>query len=539
MPHILQTTRRKEYVPKIAEYRLRQSPEEASQPPELDNPGPRPEDAIIDVLIVPNSAKHTVRIVEMFRRRLNRYSTVVLIHNGMGVLPKVQNIFDEDVRPNIVEAFSQHGVSMKDEFVIDHWASEKIHLSIVPRLDEKDLFNFKGISASSLPSVINYKQVHSDLRLKLLGQNDKYRSLVFIIRKLLGSSPLNCTLRAYLPDFYVMQTRRTVIHSILHTLAAVQRCTYGELIGNKVGHSLIGKMITEVLPVFESDPLISSSKIYAKQFTFIELYRLIQYMAFDASSRLGPLLEDIKAKRETELGFYAGYIIRLAAARGIKLPRWSLFKELVEATTILEFNRWNQLDTLSRDGGVKDIPEWMYAEADRYWEVDRAGKMETDRVGNMETVRKPRSFDIEDNYDEAFMPQLDDGETWDVSESLLIRNLSANTPAQSDSPARRVQTSRSMSDNHVNVGTQPRVKKSSDLLDSLHRTLVDKPIGQYDEGAEREILTIPNLHELKSKRTDPNGVSSQSSEDIPGPKLNGKAEQDVTRFFRFPSVPPK
>ena len=88
---------------------------------------------------------------------------------------KFKNVGSERDRPNILEGFSTHGVSKREEFTIDHWGRGMIHMAIAPRKDESDIFKYQSIKNVTLPSVINSRHVQSDLRLELLSRNEKYR----------------------------------------------------------------------------------------------------------------------------------------------------------------------------------------------------------------------------------------------------------------------------------------------------------------------------------------------------------------------------
>jgi len=120
--------------------------------------------------------------------------------------------------------------------------------------------------------------------------------LVFIIQQLLQSKDLNSTLLAYSPNLTLIQLRRTVLQSIIQTFGAIQKCTNGEIIGNKINHKLIGKLLKELLPVLHKDPLISSSLNLLNHFSFYELYRQVQNMTHATSKHVNSIVQDIAGK---------------------------------------------------------------------------------------------------------------------------------------------------------------------------------------------------------------------------------------------------
>lgn len=385
IPNILDAQRRKEYVPAIAADKIRPLPEEASIPPKLEGGGPR-RDNDIEVLIVAKKAGETIRALKTVQHRLKRNSTVVLLHNGMGVLAQVQKFWEPHERPNILEGFSTHGLSKRDEFTVDHWGNGAIHLAIAPRQDESDFFAYQSLRDVQLPAVIDSGRVNSDIRLDSLMHTEKHRSLALIINQLLQSKVLNCTLRAYDPHFYLIQLRRTVVQSILQTLGALQRCTNGELIQNKVNHSIIGKLLTELCPVLRCDPLISSSAEYLDHFSFSRLYKQVRYMALATPTHMNAILQDVAERRETELGYHSGYLLSLASKMKRKMPTWRAFHELVKAQALMEQIRHNQFAPVSEDGKISDSREWMYNVTENYWKMDH--------IVEVGKVRKPHAFEV-------------------------------------------------------------------------------------------------------------------------------------------------
>jgi 2-dehydropantoate 2-reductase len=384
IPNILDAQRRKEYVPMVAADKIRTLPEEAAIPPKLEGNEGRAQ-SIIEVLIIAKKAGETIRAIQAVRHRLKRNSTIVLLHNGMGVLSEIQECWNDRDRPNILEGFSTHGISKQEEFTIDHWGRGMIHMAIAPRKDESDIFKYQSIKNVTLPSVINSRHVQSDLRLELLSRNEKYQSLVFIIQQLLSNRVLNGTLRAYSPNLYLIQLRRTILQSIIQSLGTLQRCTNGEVIRNKFNHSLIGKLLSEISPALQQDPVISSSPKFLNHFSFHELYAQVRHMALATSSHINSIQQDIVGKRETELGYHSGYLLRFARQKGVKMPTWRILYDLIKAEALLEQTRHNEFIPMSKDGEVLDLPEWTYGVAERYWKIERV-------VERGEVIR-PKMFD--------------------------------------------------------------------------------------------------------------------------------------------------
>ena len=218
---------------------------------------------------------------------------------------------------------------------------------------------------------------------------------MFIIQQLLQSKDLNSTLLAYSPNLTLIQLRRTVLQSIIQTFGAIQKCTNGEIIGNKINHKLIGKLLKELLPVLHKDPLISSSPNLLNHFSFYELYRQVRNMAHATSKHVNSIVQDIAGKREMELKYHSGYLLRLARERGVQMHTWRTFHELVKAMACLEHNRHNEFVPVLKNGDVVQLPEWTYGISDKYWKIERVTEMGND-VRQDKTVPESEQNSVEE-----------------------------------------------------------------------------------------------------------------------------------------------
>ena len=376
IPDILELQRRKEYVPAFAAEKIRTLHEEAKSPPRLDDEGFRQKP--IEVVIIAKRGRESLRVVEGIKPRLSRNSTIVLIHNGMGVLSQVQACWPREAeRPNIVEGFSTHGLSNPSEFTIHHTSPGAIHIGIAPRLDENDVFDYTSLSDDSLPAILNCTYLRQDPRFASLGRSEQHRSLKYILDALLSDPTLNCTLRAYLPDLYLLQLKRVICQTILQILGALHRCTNIELISVQRNHEIIGKLIKEILPVIDADPLISSSPLYRAHFTFLELYTSVRNMALAAPNAVSLVLQDMAGRRETELGYLSGFLLLLARKRGFKLPTWRVIHELLKAGARLEQGRHNMFVPLRGDGRDEELmglPDGTGVFEKPYWRLQRVSE---------------------------------------------------------------------------------------------------------------------------------------------------------------------
>ena len=433
IPAILDSHRRKEYTPQVAQPRIRVLPEEAQIPPRLEgNEGKR--DSVIEVLVMANRSGDVVRSLMQLRHRLRRESTIVVIHGGMGALAEVQSFWpDEAQRPNIVEGFSTHGLSKRDEFTVDHWGQGKLHLAIAPRLDESDIFAYTTLQQDSLPQVIDRLNARHDIRLQYLDRGNKYKSLLFILRQLLSNEVLSCTLRAYFPNFYLLQLRRTILQSILQLLGTIQHATNQQLVTNKINHKIIGRLLLELLPVLRADPLIASSPVYTAQFSFSRLYSQIRIMALTNPHHMNALAQDVTGKRESELSYFSGFLLRLGRQRGVKLAMWRILHEQVKAIALGEQMRANESPPVVNRGEEEEVPEWTYGVRSRYWRRERYEEL-------VDTVRRPTAVEMleKEKMEERMAEVIEEvgvREQMPEKQTVSVEERASEEPSAEESPS--------------------------------------------------------------------------------------------------------
>jgi len=471
-PEVLDRQKVNEYVPAVAADKIRTLPEEAKNPPRLA-PFPGWNHGIIEVLIIAKKAPELIWALLKVRYRLRRESTVVLIHNGMGVLSEVEALWRESDRPHIIEGFSTHGLSKRDEFSLDHWGPGGIHLAIAPRKGQRDIFKFESLRKDTLPPVINRLYVMDDIRVKILAQDTDSKSLIFIIRHLLQNRLLNCTLRPYTPDLYLIQLRRTILQSIISSLGAILNCTNGEVVRATRGRRIVRKLLIELYPLLQQDPTISSSKVYSKRFEPPQLYRDLQIMANATKNLLNAITQDLAGRRETEMEYYTGYILHLAKDAGIDMPTWHAIHDLVKARAEIQQSLHNSFTPVLADGSVQTTPEWTYGVQERDWKMETLDEAK-------ERLLHPLPFDLSE---EALF-----GDHYPSSEQL---------PSEPDTPP--------PSSTRSTISSEPQTPPlASSDPDSLSTRLKSSMAGDPDtveHERERELISVDDFQSAISKRT--------------------------------------
>lgn len=385
------------YVPAVAADKPRLLPEEAKSPPKLDT-SPGRKDSTIDVLILAKKPRAAELALQQVRHRLTRNSTIVFVYNGMNALPLIQRFWEEGDRPNIVEGYSTHGLSKVSEFTADHWGKGNMYFAIVPRQGEQDVFALNALRNTSLPPAIEDPK---DVRLKAL-EEPRFQSLAFILKKLLADKLLSCTVRPYKPDFCLMKLRRTIVHAVLQTLSALQRCSVGQVMRNRTNHKIVGRLLKELIPVLHRDPLIATSQGALKKFSFLELYSSIYHVSKTWDAGVNTLLDDIVGNRESDMGWHAGHLIYRARQLGMKMPIWNAIFDQLKATQRMEQMRYEEFVPMAESGVVKGLPSWMNSRTGYYWKRER--------VIRKARVRRPRRLDIMDDEDEDFEDETNPNE---------------------------------------------------------------------------------------------------------------------------------
>ncbi|KAG4025909.1 hypothetical protein MFRU_048g00210 [Monilinia fructicola] len=242
----------------------------------------------ISNLIVTTKAHKTVDALSMIKHRLSPTSTVLFIHNGMGVIEDLNTYVFPNAqdRPHYLFGVASHGVYQTGPFE----AVLAGHGSITignPEIDEGESLN----STYLLHQVVN-----SDL---------------------LRASEVPWD------EFRLLQLQKLAVNAVINPLTALSHCLNGMIVESSTRGDigvLFEGLVSEINQVFCSLPELQKIPHLKERFSTKNLQSSILTVASATAQNRSSMLQDVSNGRETEILSINGYIVKRAEELGIECP---------------------------------------------------------------------------------------------------------------------------------------------------------------------------------------------------------------------------
>ena len=305
--------------------------------------------APIDSLIVATKCDSTLAALRPLASRIHPWSTIVLLHNGMGLLETLQETLftDPAKRPNFVLATTTHGAWRKGALDTVHASFGSLHFSVVPS-DRGQFETFTTIEPPFAPPTPplrrpvgsgweRFAPVRSDqelppptarevLSLAAIPDDPAVSTLRGTVATLL-SLPLDVHWDP-VRTFELRALRKLVINACINPLTALADCKNGDLFASPPAMDAMWSVCLEAAAVLEAnfDPHPSLSP----EALFRQVQRVVRLTAANWSS----MHSDIKSRRgSTEIDYINGYISARARAHDIDTPANDLLTNLIKLKT--------------------------------------------------------------------------------------------------------------------------------------------------------------------------------------------------------------
>ena len=250
---------------------------------------------IIYNLILAVKAPQTVSALLSIAHRLGPESTIVFLHNGMGVLEEVNEKVYPDIatRPHYIVSVVSHGAYSNSKFKVTHAGSGMMSLSLV----SKTSFG-QGYSETELES--------------LMVPSSRY------LLQTLTRTPALCALGLNPTDFLQLQYEKLAVNAVVNPLTAIFDCSNGELGYNFAMKRVMRLLLAEISLVFRSLPELKDLPNVQVRFSAEKLeYRVIEIVTSTAANK-SSMLQDVTNGIRTEIDYINGYIIRRGEELGIR-----------------------------------------------------------------------------------------------------------------------------------------------------------------------------------------------------------------------------
>ena len=273
-------------------------------PPDFNNKAP------IDHLIM--AVKPTMAVPRLLgiRHRLRPDSTVLLIHQGLGILEDITtSVFpDADSRPNLIQGLSTHRLYpvVNQDFSVDCYQAGSLTISPLPRFS-KTLFEPSAFATA----------------------NDLAPTTEYLVN-ILKSCPTLLANDTSVTDLFLSQVERLVVDSIIEPLSSLVDCRNGQLLYNYHITSALRLLLTEISLVVRALPELQSYPNLETRFAPDRLESLVVGRCYQYGGDLSNMALDVRSGHGTLIDYLNGWIIRRGEELGLKCWMNYLIMQMVK-----------------------------------------------------------------------------------------------------------------------------------------------------------------------------------------------------------------
>ncbi|QSZ30502.1 hypothetical protein DSL72_000056 [Monilinia vaccinii-corymbosi] len=242
----------------------------------------------ISNLIVTIKAYKMVEALSTIKHRLSPTSTVLFIHNGMGVAEDVNTFVfpNAEDRPHYLFGIASHGVYQKGPFT--------------------------AVLAGHGSITIGNPKVDQD------GPSDR----TYLLRQVVDSELLRAREVPW-DEFRLLQLQKLAVNAVINPLTALNDCLNGMIVeSSTLGEmgNLYQGLVSEISQVFCSLPELQGVPELKDLFSTKSLRSSILNVALATAQNRSSMLQDVSNGRETEIRSINGYIVKRAEELGIECP---------------------------------------------------------------------------------------------------------------------------------------------------------------------------------------------------------------------------
>ncbi|KAI9860007.1 MAG: hypothetical protein M1813_006354 [Trichoglossum hirsutum] len=253
---------------------------------EIELVGRIPSNRIIHHLIVTTKARATIPAIAAVRDRLRPESTILLLQSEMGLLEEInEKLFpDPETRPNYMLGTVTHMVFPLGGFQATHTGFGTTALCM---LSKEPSTGYWAPASRYLMSTLT--------RIPVLAA--------------VGFPELNLK---------QLQLERLAVNAIINPLTVMFNCYNGDLLHNFAISNVMHLLISEISLILRSLPELRDLPNVNNRFSPNRLRELVLAVASTTSRNVSSMLRDVKAGRETDIGYINGYITKRAKELGLE-----------------------------------------------------------------------------------------------------------------------------------------------------------------------------------------------------------------------------
>lgn len=306
---------------------------------------PTVDEGPIDHLILTVKAINVVLALRSVRHRLTPQSTIVFIHNGMGVIEEVnRDVFpDPATRPSYVVGIVSHGLYRNKYFNVVHRGIGTTTLGVVSTNPQAALpgtetpttetgsntydinpepttsNNNKDAADTASPTTLSPTQLQPTLP----------KTTSYLLRTL-ARTPLLTPFLTNPTDLHLLQLEKLITNALINPLTVLNDCTNGHLLKNENITRTQRLLLFELSAVISSLPELRGVPGLKKRFAPERLLRIAQNVAAKTAANASSMLQDVAAGRPTEIEYINGYVVRRGEEVGVSCALNYMLVQLVK-----------------------------------------------------------------------------------------------------------------------------------------------------------------------------------------------------------------
>lgn len=272
----------------------------------------------IDNLIVTVKTTQIGRAMESIHSRLTPRSTIVLLQNGLGVKEEIDTyIFpNADTRPNYISGTVSHGLTSVRSFEVVHAGIGSIKLGLV-HTNRVLLAHARASKTSILRS--EDEAVYNEPNNQWAHKPPLFMpSSAQYLLSLLTSSPALIASTLSKPSLLQAQLEKLAANCLVNPLSVIFDCPNGDLLYNNHVTRIQRLLLLEICSVICAMPELQSVPGLHARFGPERLYTITTALQKQTAENLSSMLQDVRADKQTEIGYMNGYIVRKGEQLGMK-----------------------------------------------------------------------------------------------------------------------------------------------------------------------------------------------------------------------------
>lgn len=275
-----------------------------------------PKDAdFFDNLIIDTTYAAVIPSLAALRNRIDRRTTICLIHTGLGLMEKINETFFPDPleRPNFVLAHSTHKLSKHSfyKYAIKQKNVGQLHLHGVPK-------SAGPIVDKSSPAYEGMVQYQYFLKMLATSENLGVVGLPWV-------------------RFMTNKMPGMVFSSLADTISVILGCRYNALHPNPHAMVMWNNMLDEILeiisgfPELQGEGYLKHRLAYFKTSTF---KRKLKTHLITQGTNISPWVKRVRMGGEPPIDYFNGYFIQRAKELGLDHKHNALAMEAVKARVV-------------------------------------------------------------------------------------------------------------------------------------------------------------------------------------------------------------